>query len=64
MFVQNVRLGYFPMLCNIDEYKMGQDLSRGQLCNVHNEVKNSGTPWLGLLFHYDTQNDGITIKLQ
>ncbi len=54
-FVQNVRLRYFTILCNIDEYKrMGQDLSIGQLYDVHNEIKHSCTPWLGLLIYYDT----------
>jgi hypothetical protein len=42
MFVQNVRLRYITMLCNNDEYKkMGQDLSLGQLYDVHNKIKDT-----------------------
>ncbi len=54
-FVQNVRLRYFTILCHVDEHKkMGQDLSIGQLYDVHNEIKNYWTPWVGLLIYHDT----------
>ncbi len=42
MFVQNVRLRYFTMLCSNTEYeRMDQDLGRGQLYDVRNKIKNS-----------------------
>jgi len=54
MFVQNVMLRYFPLLCNNDGYKrVGQDLSLGQLYDEHNKTNISRTPWLGLLIYYD-----------
>ncbi len=53
MYVQNVRLRYFTIFGNVDEYKrMSQDLSLGQLYDVHNEIKISRTPLLGLLIYY------------
>jgi hypothetical protein len=33
--------------------KMGQDTSRGQLYNVHNEINTYTKHWLGLLFYYE-----------
>ncbi len=43
------------MLCTNAEYEeMDQDLSLGQLYNVHNETKISSKYWLGLLIYYDT----------
>ena len=41
---------------------MGQDLSQGQLYDVHNEIKTSGTPWLGLLIYYDTGVKSFTVS--
>jgi hypothetical protein len=41
-------LRYFTMLCNNVEYKkMGQEMSLGQLYNVHNKIKISlqSTGW-------------------
>jgi len=43
--------GYFTMLCNYAEYqRMSQDLSLGQLYDVHNEIKISTKHWLALSF--------------
>jgi hypothetical protein len=44
---------YFTMLCNYAEYKrMSQDLSLGQLYDVHSEIKISTKHWLGLIIYY------------
>ncbi len=58
MLVQNVSLRYFTLLCNNAEYKkMGQDLSLGQLYNVHNEIEIYTKHWLGLLIYHDNVVD-------
>jgi hypothetical protein len=55
MFLHNVMLRYFIILCNANEYKMmGQGLGPGQLYDVHNQIKNSDTPWLYQLIYYYT----------
>ncbi len=59
-YVHNVRLRYFTILCNANEYKMmGQGFGPGQLYNVNNEIKNFDTPWLGLLIHYNKHTSKI-----
>ena len=48
-------VGDFTMLCNNAEYKkMGQEMSLGQLYNVHNKIKIYTKHWLGLLIYHDT----------
>jgi hypothetical protein len=43
------------MLCTNAEYEeMDQDLSLGQLYDVHNETKIYTKYWLGLLIYYST----------
>jgi hypothetical protein len=45
------------MRCNNAEYKkMGQDLSLGQLYDVHKEIKPYTKHWLGLLIYYDNMS--------
>jgi hypothetical protein len=57
MFVQNVKLRYFIVLCDTNEYNvMGQDSGSGELYDVHNKTNISKQHWLGLHFCYDTTN--------
>jgi hypothetical protein len=43
------------MLCNNAKYKrMDQDLSLGQLYDVHKEIKIYTKHWLGLFIYYNT----------
>jgi hypothetical protein len=52
MFVQNVNLRYFIVLCDTNEYNvMGQDSGSGELYDVHNQ-----TTLVGLHIYYDTTN--------
>jgi hypothetical protein len=54
-FVQNVRLRYLTIRCSNVEYKkMYQDLSQGQLYDVHNKIMISEKHWLDLLIYYET----------
>ncbi len=51
-------LRYLTMLCNNAEYKkMGQDLSQGQLYDVHNKIKIYAKHWFGLLIYYSICNN-------
>jgi hypothetical protein len=48
------------MPCNNAKYKkMGQDLSLGQLCDVHNEIMIYRKHWLGLLINYDNSKNSL-----
>ncbi len=47
MFVQNVKLRYFIVLCDTNEYNvMGQDSGPGELYDVHNQTTLVGPTYL------------------